>query len=235
MRWIIVIAIVALMAVPASAADESVTATPTNDFDPSNVTVDVGDTVTFDNAGGFHNVKFDDGSFEEPADPTPSQWEVKRTFDKPGTFRFYCEQHGGPGGSGMAGTVTVRGPDGDVPADPVTPPGLKVTASSEQPLTRVLKRGVRARTHCEGGCDAKLRVSIAARTAKRFGFRERRTTIGTAKVSLDPGSTKGVDVSLTKRAKQRLGDAKRAFKVRLDVRASRDTTETAHRTITIAP
>jgi plastocyanin len=29
-------------------------------------------------------------------------------FDKPGTFAFFCEFHGGPGGTAMAGTIIVQ-------------------------------------------------------------------------------------------------------------------------------
>jgi hypothetical protein len=32
-----------------------------------------------------------------------------RTFASTGVFRYYCELHGGPGGAGMSGTVTVTG------------------------------------------------------------------------------------------------------------------------------
>ena len=31
-----------------------------------------------------------------------------RTFTTPGTFRYYCQVHGGPNGVGMSGTVTVN-------------------------------------------------------------------------------------------------------------------------------
>jgi len=234
LRWPLPLAIVALMAVPASAADQSVTATPGNDFTPEDVTIDIGEKVTWNNGGGFHNVKFDDGSFEQPGDPDPTSWTAERTFDKPGTFRYYCEAHGGPNGSGMAGTVQVRDPTGSVP-DPVTPPGLSLSASREQALARVLKRGVRSRIQCDGGCEASLVVEISARTAKRLGFSERRTTIGKAQRTLDPNGTARVDVKLTRRAKNRLEDAKRAFRVQLSVVAERDTSETAKRTITINP
>jgi plastocyanin len=102
-----------------------------NFFQPSAVTINQGETVTWTNAGSNpHNVRFDDGSFEEPAAPSTSSWSVQRTFNAPGTFPYYCEAHGGPGGSGMAGTVTVNAaatPPGPPPAAPpppgATPPG----------------------------------------------------------------------------------------------------------------
>ena len=218
---------IALMAVPASAADESVTATSSNTFSPNHVTIDVGDKVTWKNAGGFHNVKFEDGSFEQPPEPSGTIWTVERTFDKPGSFSYFCDFHG----SSMSGHVTVEDPTGSVP----TPPGLTVATRSPQALKRVLNRGVRARTFCENGCAATLRVSLDARTAKRFGFKRRRTTIGTASKTVEPVTGVDIGVKLTDRAKRRLRDAKRAFKVRLDVRAKNDTDQTARRTIEIKP
>jgi plastocyanin len=240
LRWPLPLAIAGLLATPASAADQSVTARPGNTFSPSEVTVDLGDTVTWNNGGGFHNVKFDDGSFEQPAEPDISQWSVERTFDKPGHYLYYCEQHGGPNGSGMSGHVAVRDATGTVPGpnpapDPVTPPGLGVTAPREQALERLVERGLRPQVRCDGGCDATLRLSINGRTAKRFGLGERRTRIGRRKVSLPPSGRAKVRVRLKRKAKQELADASRGFKVRLDVRATRDTTETARRTVAIKP
>jgi plastocyanin len=235
LRWPLPIAIVALMAVPASAADQTVSATFGNSFTPREVTIDIGNKVTWNNDGGFHNVKFDDGSFEQPADPDFSEWTVERTFDTPGRFRYYCEQHGGPGGSGMAGEVQVRDATGSVPEPVKEPPGLTVSARGEQGLKRLLRRGVRARTHCENGCEATFKLTISAGTAKRFGFKKRRTTIGTVKANIAPDATRDIETQLTNRAKNRIEDAKRSFKVRLDVSAERDTTETARRTITINP
>jgi len=93
----------------ASAANQTVTASPSNTFSPSTVTINQGDTVTWNNGGGLHNVHFDDGSFDMPATPSSAAWSVSRMFTAPGTFRYYCEIHGGPGGSGMSGTVWVNG------------------------------------------------------------------------------------------------------------------------------
>lgn len=102
---------------PALAADQAVTATSSNQFTPANVTVSQGENVTWTNAGGLHNVKFDDGSFEEPPEPSFSNWTVSSTFNSPGTFRYYCEAHGGPGGAGMSGTVTVQTPSASPPSN----------------------------------------------------------------------------------------------------------------------
>lgn len=87
-------------------------------FTPSQLTVAVGDTVTWTNDGGFHNVAADDASFRcaegcdrEGGDGAPSAaaWSFTRTFTTPGVVRYYCEVHGAPGGSGMSGTIVVTG------------------------------------------------------------------------------------------------------------------------------
>jgi plastocyanin len=80
----------------------------TNTFSPATVTINQGGTVTWHNVSGLHNVHFDDNSFVMPASPSSSTWTVSRTFNTTGTFRYYCEIHGGPGGVGMSGTVVVN-------------------------------------------------------------------------------------------------------------------------------
>ncbi len=108
----------ALSTAPSLAADQTVQATSSNTFSPRTVTINVNDTVTWNNGGGIHNVKFDDGSFEEPSEPSFSSWSVKRTFASAGEFRYFCEEHGAAGGSGMSGTVVVQGAE-----QPPPPPG----------------------------------------------------------------------------------------------------------------
>jgi plastocyanin len=112
MRWLggIVLAAVggmALAACPAMAANQDVTATGGNAFSPQVVTINQGDTVTWRNAGGLHNVAFDDGSFIQPSPWSGAAWTVMRSFDTVGSFRYYCQVHGGQGGLGMSGTVVV--------------------------------------------------------------------------------------------------------------------------------
>lgn len=96
-----------LLAVPASAAvvDIYATATPFFMFFPSQVTIRVGDTVRWTNIDGSHNVQADDISWGNAVQAAP--WTFLRTFTATGTFGFHCAPHGGPGGTGMSGTVTV--------------------------------------------------------------------------------------------------------------------------------
>merc|ERR1712216_389522 len=84
-------------------------------FDPAEVTVSVGDTVTWVNNKGYpHNVIFDEEVVPSGVDAeklsTPDQLGEegqKHTakFEKAGTYEYYCEPHRG---AGMAGSVIVK-------------------------------------------------------------------------------------------------------------------------------
>jgi len=75
-------------------------------FDPADVTVEAGETLTWSNDGALpHTATADDGSFDTGTlDPGDSD-SVR--IDEPGTYPYYCTLHGAPGGIGMAGTITV--------------------------------------------------------------------------------------------------------------------------------
>ena len=84
-------------------------------FSPRELTVRAGDTVTWVNQGGFHNVAADDGGFRcaegctgADGDPSAAAWTFTRTFTAVGRQPYHCEVHGGPGGSGMSGVVIVE-------------------------------------------------------------------------------------------------------------------------------
>ena len=135
-RVVLAVPLALLLAAPAQAADQTVRAMPNNTFSPNLVTIAVGDSVTWVNDGGFHNVKFDDGKLEQPSEPAFS-WSSnpKRTFEAAGEYRYFCEAHGSAGGGGMAGRVVVEGgtqppppPGGETPPDTTAPDidGLKL-------------------------------------------------------------------------------------------------------------
>jgi plastocyanin len=95
-------------------------------FSPQFLTIAAGDTVTFYNVGGYHNVVADDGSFRcahgcdgdgtgGSGNATDSLWIVTVAFPTPDTVGYFCEPHGSPG-SGMYGTIEVL-----APAAPATP------------------------------------------------------------------------------------------------------------------
>lgn len=77
-------------------------------FTPDEISIDIGDIVQWDNMQGFHNVVADDGSFTS-GPPASAPWTYSRTFDTPGTFAYYCQIHGAPGGIGMSGQIIVSG------------------------------------------------------------------------------------------------------------------------------
>lgn len=81
---------------------------PGNSFSPSDLTINVQDTVRWVNSsGGFHNVVADDGSYTSGG-ASSSQWVFEHIFTVTGDSRYYCSIHGGTGGSGMSGIVHVN-------------------------------------------------------------------------------------------------------------------------------
>ncbi len=99
-----------------SAANHNVTVGGTGlRFTPNVLTIQRGDTVTFSNAGGVHNVASQAGGFRcanscsgSGANASSSSWVAVVTFNEVGNFDFFCDVHGAPG-EGMAGSLTVEG------------------------------------------------------------------------------------------------------------------------------
>jgi plastocyanin len=75
-------------------------------FDPAALTVSPGTEVVWTNQGGKHSVQADDGSFKSEA--LTAGGTFKHRFDRPGTYRYFCEFHGSKGGHDMAGVITVK-------------------------------------------------------------------------------------------------------------------------------
>lgn len=96
-------------------------------FEPAELTIDAGDTVTFDNTSSeAHTVTAYDGELPEGADyfssgGLPSEEAARDelaaaliaagdsyelTFTEPGTYRYFCIPHEG---AGMKGTIVVEG------------------------------------------------------------------------------------------------------------------------------
>lgn len=123
-RIMLVVACLNTFAATAFAADHVVIARNGpggRHFDPSPLTIAVGDTVTFKNdvgGLGFHNVTSDDGAITSfhcsdacgaspVGDPSGSAWSSTVAFPSEGTIGYYCEAHGGSGGIGMSGIIIV--------------------------------------------------------------------------------------------------------------------------------
>jgi plastocyanin len=118
---------VALFAAPAAgAADQTVNALSSDVFSPADVSIAQGEKVTWNNVGGgTHNVRFDDGTFEMPAQPSATAWPVQRTFDQVGDFTYYCEAHSRMTGivRVATGTTPAPGPGGSPPGGTTPAPG----------------------------------------------------------------------------------------------------------------
>ena len=84
-------------------AAATVQATDEKVFTPATVTINAGQTVTWQNQGSLsHTVTFDNGpSFNQNLD---SGSTVNRTFSTAGTFKYHCTIHG----ASMSGTITVK-------------------------------------------------------------------------------------------------------------------------------
>ena len=76
-------------------------------FEPNEVSIDVGDTVTFTNGDlPPHNVVFlDNDSLSRPDLSFVAGESFNVTFDEPGEYEFQCEPHAG---AGMKGVIHVR-------------------------------------------------------------------------------------------------------------------------------
>ena len=124
MRKLIVLSILAFgLTAPPAAGGGDVTVTASGiSFTPKTVTISIGDSVEWINPNsGTHNVKFEDGQFETPADPSTSWPAVERTFGEAGSYAYYCELHGPPNGN-MSGVVIVEDPALVPPTTELTKP-----------------------------------------------------------------------------------------------------------------
>jgi plastocyanin len=107
-------------------------------FSPQFLTIQAGDTVTFMNKGGYHNVVADDGSFRcahgcdgdgqgGSGNASDAIWFAAVTFPTAGTVGYFCEPHGSPG-SGMYGSIEVVAPAPPAPIDPAPSGSAKLDA-----------------------------------------------------------------------------------------------------------
>jgi plastocyanin len=105
---------------PNSGATPEGTGTPTSDvlsgkvtitiqdyeFHPDHLKVKAGTTIAWINRDPvFHTIVSDTGLFQSTMLAVGQMYS--HTFDTPGTYPYYCEKDGGPGGEGMSGVITV--------------------------------------------------------------------------------------------------------------------------------
>src|SRR4051794_32692249 len=167
----------------AGAAPQTVVATPFSQFTPPNVTVDVGDSVTWNNQGGFHNVAFDDGSFIQPDPPSFENWSVSRTFSAPGTYGYYCQIHGRPNGIGMSGSVTVG--SGET--------GIKLLRTALAIAYKPCPEAAANRTHAEplghAACSPPVPVSDWLTVGTADSNQRRTNSVASLTVGAEPGNS----------------------------------------------
>lgn len=157
--------------VPANGASPAIHAAATftvevranNTFFPASVTIAPGDTVVWLRIGGSHNVTADDGSFrlgETASGNVGGSWTtVSHTFNAAGTFRYFCEAHGGAGGLGMSGTVIVQ----DAAATQ-TPMATATTAPSLPTATATATLSPTAAGTVVAPGQSKVYIPVAARS-----------------------------------------------------------------------
>lgn len=89
-----------------SAAAEVTVVMGTSTYSPKNITITAGDTITWvNNSPMSHTVSADSNLFDSGIIQTGQSFSAK--FTSPGTYPYYCKLHGGVGGVGMAGVLTV--------------------------------------------------------------------------------------------------------------------------------
>jgi plastocyanin len=202
---------VALVAAPAAgAADQTVNALSSNAFSPADVSIAQGENVTWNNVGGgIHNVRFHDGSFEMPAQPSAMAWSVQRTFNQVGDFTYYCEAHSGMTGIVRVGTGTTPAPDPGQPGG--SPPGGTTPAPGGTPPPPGSKTAVRPKvTFLVSHSDPR-----AGRRIRLFG--SVRPALDGQRVQIQRRTRTGSWKTIATRRLRDAGDERSKFGVRLRV------------------
>ena len=84
-----------------------------NFFSPTNLTINVGDTVRWTYSGDrLHDATADDFSW---ASPTSTSIDFSHTFNSVDVVPYHCTVHSSPGGSSMNGTISVVAVDENQP------------------------------------------------------------------------------------------------------------------------
>jgi plastocyanin len=120
-------------------ADATVQAAPGTQWAPSTLSVETGDTVTWNLGSGdgqFHNAEGREGPAEDPAwrsftGPIVNSGTEQYTFTQPGTYKFVCLVHEGV----MTGTITVTGAAATPTATPSATPATTATATATASAT----------------------------------------------------------------------------------------------------
>lgn len=109
-----------------------------NFFDPAELSIKVGDTVTWANFGGLHNINGSTATY--PGNPegfsngaaSTDLWTFQHVFSTPGTYTYQCDPHVG---QNMIGTITVE-------LATASESALILTAVFDGPLPGGLPKGI---------------------------------------------------------------------------------------------
>jgi len=112
----IVVAAAFLLLPSISSAAEITITIGDSTFSPKNVTINPGDTVKWvNNSSLSHTVTSDNGSFDSGTIAAGQTFSA--LFNAPGNYAYHCKFHGGIGGVGQSGVITVT-------SATVTPPPI---------------------------------------------------------------------------------------------------------------
>jgi plastocyanin len=133
-------------------------------WSPNTVRIEVGDTVTWTNEQGFHNVVLgNDDRLNQPGFPDDPSWNPppQRTFNEAGSFSFFCEVH-----PAMSGTINVGGveptPTPTPTPDAVPPPGSGAPDSTPPTISNLTVTGANGR--------ARVRLTLSERATVNARF-----------------------------------------------------------------
>ena len=107
-RLLAIGAVTSTLVIPSTAFAQDTPTVSVQDelFVPPQVEFVGGDTLTWSMDGAEqHTITADGGSFDSGIMNLGDTFAF--TFSAPGTYPYYCQIHGAPGGVGMAGTVVV--------------------------------------------------------------------------------------------------------------------------------
>jgi plastocyanin len=218
----------ALLVAPASAlgADQTVGAVDGTSglWSPANVSIHVGDTVTWDfsDTSQAHNVASNSSNWTLTSPIQTHHPPVSFTFTAAGTYDFVCNVHPDT----MKGTVSVDAPpppppplsEQPFPNDQSAPTVLEITDNRRPALRGVhatrIAHGVRVRFRASEPGRVTVRVRHGKRTVKTRTVRVRRAGAKTLRI----GGLAAGTYTITLRARDLAGNRSRARRARVTVR-----------------
>jgi plastocyanin len=195
---VVALASLGVLATPAAADDASVKIANIN-FSPGEVSIRVGEKVTWNWAGPDrnHTVTSDSGqadSFEShPGVPTaavtdgPPGETFSHTFSQTGTFSYNCRVH-----PSMRGKVNVVAAGAPLPVTDTTPPATKLKIVGQSPIAASRSGRLKVKVTVDEAATEKLAV--------KFG----RRTIARKTVKFTKAATKTVTLHLSRSARRTL-------------------------------